>query len=224
MSEISLDVEVREDLGKGGARAARRNGLVPGVLYGGERGTVAISLKQDQIRKAYLGGQFLSQLMNINHKGESQPVIARDVQLHPLTDWPIHVDLFRVDEDTRIAVDVNVKFLNEELSPGLKRGGVLNIVRHDIEVYAPAGSIPEALEADLDGLEIGDSIHISDIKLPEGVMPTVADRDFTVATLVGARAAIEVDEEEETDIEGEVSDQEEDGTEEGQAAETTDDD
>ncbi|HXI87786.1 MAG TPA: 50S ribosomal protein L25/general stress protein Ctc, partial [Parvularculaceae bacterium] len=117
-----------------------------------------------------------------------QPVIAREVQVDPVSDFPIHVDLMRVDESTRIDVEIPVHFLNEELSPGLKRGGVLNIVRHTIEVYAPATAIPEYFEADVTGLDIGDAVHISSIKMPEGVTPTITDRDFTIATIAAPSA------------------------------------
>lgn len=189
--------EVRERSGKGGARAERREGWVPGVLYGGGAGPVSIRLRYDEINKAQQAGRMKSHLAKIEVPGQDylQPVIAREVQLDPVRDFPIHVDLLRVDEKTRINVDIPVRFLNEGLSPGLKRGGVLNIVRHAVEVYAPATAIPEYLEADVEGLDIGDAIHISAIKLPEGVTPTITDRDFTVAT-IAAPSALRSEEEE----------------------------
>jgi large subunit ribosomal protein L25 len=204
-SNIVLNVDVREGTGKGAARAARREDLVPGVLYGGKQGPVAINLRGNQIRKALLTGQFISHMMELEHEGKRQKVIARDIQFHPVSDAPLHVDLFRVDENTRIDVEVSVHFINEEKSPGLKRGGVLNVVRHVVELNCPAGSIPEAIEADLTGLDIGDSIHISAIPLPKGVEPTITDRDFTVATLQGSRAVLtpeteEVEEAPETEV------------------------
>jgi len=195
-SNIVLNVDVREGTGKGAARAARREDLVPGILYGGDQDPVSINLRGNEIRKALLTGQFISHMMELEHEGKRQKVIARDIQFHPVSDAPMHVDLFRVNEKTRIDVEVPVHFVNEEASPGLKRGGVLNVVRHVVELNCPAGSIPEALEADLTGLEIGDSIHISAIPLPKGVESTISDRDFTVATLQGSRAVLEPETEE----------------------------
>lgn len=190
--------EVRERTGTGGARDARRNGFVPGILYGGDKGPVSIRLRQKEVREAYAAGRMRSHLAKIDVPGQDylQPVIAREVQVDPVRDLPIHVDLMRVDENTRIDVAVQVRFLNHEASPGIKRGGVLNVVRHDVEVYAPATAIPEFLEADLTGLDIGDAIHISAIKLPEGVTPVIADRDFTVAT-IAAPSALRSEENEE---------------------------
>ncbi len=182
--------EVRERTGTGGARAARREGWVPGVLYGGDAGPVAIRLKQKEVYTAFSAGRMRSHLAKIDVPGQDylQPVIARQVQVNPVTDIPVHVDLMRVDENTRIDVAIHVRFLNEELSPGIKRGGVLNIVRHEVEVYAPATAIPEYLEADCDGLDIGDAIKISSIKLPAGVTPVITDRDFTIATIAAPSA------------------------------------
>ncbi len=182
--------EVRERTGTGGARDARRTGWVPGVLYGGDGGPVAIKLKQKEVQKAYAAGRMRSHLAKIDVPGQDylQPVLARQVQVDPVTDLPIHVDMMRVDENTRIDVAITVRFLNEEISPGIKRGGVLNIVRHEVEVYAPATAIPEYLEADCDGLDIGDSIKISAIKLPAGVTPVITDRDFTIATIAAPSA------------------------------------
>lgn len=177
--------EVRERIGKGGARAARREGWIPGVLYGGGGDPVAIRLKYNEINKAYLAGRMRSHLAKIDVPGQDtlQPVIARDVQLDPVMDFPVHVDLLRVDEKTRIDVAVPVRFANEENSPGLKRGGVLNVVRHEVEIYAPATSIPEYIEADISTLDIGDTLHISAFTLPKGVDLVITDRDFTVATI-----------------------------------------
>ncbi|MBO6730688.1 MAG: 50S ribosomal protein L25/general stress protein Ctc [Maricaulis sp.] len=199
-SNIVLTVDVREGTGTGAARAARREDLVPGVLYGGKLDPVAINLRGNEVRKALLTGNFISSMMELDHEGKRQQVIARDVQFHPVSDQVMHVDLFRVDEDTKINVEVAVRFVNESDSPGMKRGGVLNVVRHSVELVVPAGNIPDAIEADLTGLDIGDSVHISAIKLPEGAKPAIADRDFTVATLQGSRAVLTADEEEGADV------------------------
>jgi large subunit ribosomal protein L25 len=191
--------EVRERTGTGGARDARRSGFVPGVLYGGDKGPVSIRLRQKEVREAFAAGRMRSHLAKIDVPGQDylQPVIAREVQVDPVRDLPIHVDLMRVDENTRIDVAIPVRFKNEELSPGIKRGGVLNIVRHTVELYCPATAIPEFLETSLEGLDIGDSIHISAFKLPEGVTPVITDRDFTVAT-IAAPSALRSEENEET--------------------------
>ena len=199
-SNIVLTVDVREGTGTGAARAARREDLVPGVLYGGKLDPVAINLRGNEVRKALLTGNFISSMMELDHEGKRQQVIARDVQFHPISDQVMHVDLFRVDEDTKINVEVAVRFVNESDSPGMKRGGVLNVVRHSVELVVPAGNIPDAIEADLTGLDIGDSVHISAIKLPDGAKPAIADRDFTVATLQGSRAVLTADEEEGADV------------------------
>lgn len=182
--------EVRDRTGSGSARAARREKWVPGVLYGGGEDPVAIKLKFNEVNKAFLAGRMKAHLANIDVPGADglQPVIARDVQLDPVKDFPIHVDMMRVNENTRINVEIPVRFLNEEESPGLKRGGVLNVVRHSVEIYAPATAIPEILEADVSTLDIGDTLHVSAINLPKGVTLVVTDRDFTVATLAAPSA------------------------------------
>ncbi|MFC2953294.1 50S ribosomal protein L25/general stress protein Ctc [Marinicaulis aureus] len=182
--------EPRKNTGTGGARAARREGWIPGVLYGGGADPVAVNLKSNEVNKAYLNGRLLAHLAKIDVPGEDgqQPVIARDVQVHPVKGFPVHVDLMRVDEKTRINVDVSVRFINEEQSPGLKKGGVLNVVRHAVEVYAPATAIPEVFEIDVTGLDVGDGIHASSINLPAGVTFMITDRDFTIATIAAPSA------------------------------------
>lgn len=191
MSDIVVSVEVRERTGTGGAREARRAGRVPGVLYGGPRGAVSISVKRNELVKAIGTGKLIANMVDIEHKGERQPVIARDIQFHPVTDEPIHIDFYRVEENSVITLNVPVHFINDEKSPGIKRGGVLNIVRHDIEVRCKAGNIPTEITVDLTGFDIGDSIHISSVTLPQGVKPVITNRDFTIATLQGSRAVIE---------------------------------
>ena len=188
MAGIVLNVEKRERTGTGGARATRNTGLVPGVLYGGARGSIPIEINAKDVETAIRSGKFLSHMVELNHQGEKQPVIPRAIQFHPVTDKPIHVDLYRVEENAEIAIDVVVHFKNHDASPGLKRGGVLNIVRHTIKLKCQANKIPEEVVVDLTGLEIGGSIHISSIKLPEGTRPVIRDRDFTVATVAGRKA------------------------------------
>jgi large subunit ribosomal protein L25 len=188
MAEIVLDVEVREQSGTGGARATRRAGKVPGVLYGGPRGPVSIAVEEGAFRKALYTGKLLGHLVTLRHGGEDQPVIAKDVQFHPVSDNPVHFDLYRVDESQPIRIAVTVHFNHHDASPGLKRGGTLNVALHEVEIYAPAHQIPEDLQVDLTGLEIGDAVRISDLKLPEGVRAAAANQDAVVATVTGSSA------------------------------------
>jgi large subunit ribosomal protein L25 len=182
---IELKAWARAGTGKGGARGVRREGRIPGILYGGKEEPQSIALETKQISKQIQTGHFQSTIFMLDIEGTKTRVIPRGVQLDPVRDFPIHVDFMRLAKDALVTVDVPVHFLNEAASPGLKRGGVLNIVRHDIPVRCPADAIPDHFDVDLTGLEIGDSIHISAIALPERVTPTVTDRDFTVATIVG---------------------------------------
>jgi len=188
MAEIVLDVEVRERTGTGGARTARREGKVPGVLYGGPRGPVAIAVDENAFRKALYTGKLLGHLVTLKHGEETQPVIAKDVQFHPVSDQPVHFDLYRVDEHQLIKIAVPVRFDDQEESPGLKRGGALNIVRHEVELWVPADQIPEVLTASVAGLDIGDQVRISAVKLPQGAEPTITDRDFVIATVTSSSA------------------------------------
>ncbi|MEO1475574.1 MAG: 50S ribosomal protein L25/general stress protein Ctc [Pseudomonadota bacterium] len=188
---IELTVEVRPRTGKGGAREARRNGFVPGVLYGGGEDPVAINLKRNELQKAFNTGKFRGNTVTLVHKGEKQLVIPQDIQFHPVSDQALHVDLYRVTANQVIAVEVPVRFVGEEVAPGLKKGGTLNVVRFTVELNVAANAIPEALEADISALEIGDNVKISDIKLPDGAEPTIGDRDFTIATIAGRTATVE---------------------------------
>lgn len=188
MAGIVLNVEKRARTGTGGARATRNGGLIPGVLYGGARGSIPIEIKSADVVMALRSGKFLSHRVEIDVKGERQPVIPRAVQFHPVTDLPMHVDLYRIEDNAEIAIDVIVRFRNHDASPGLKRGGVLNVVRHTIKLKVPANNIPEEVVVDLTGTDIGDSIHISSVKLPDGVRPVIRDRDFTIATVAGRKA------------------------------------
>jgi large subunit ribosomal protein L25 len=185
---VELKAWARGRTGKGVARAVRREGRVPGIVYGDKAEPQNIALDYKAIWQQIHTGHFQSTIFMIDLDGTKTRVIPRDVQLDPVRDFPIHVDFMRVSKDSLVTVEVPVHFLNEAASPGIKRGGILNVVRHEIEVRCPADSIPEFFEVDLTGLEIGDSIHISAIKLPEGVRPTIAERDFTVATIVGRAA------------------------------------
>jgi large subunit ribosomal protein L25 len=197
---ISLQASARKGGSKGAVRAARRDGQVPGVIYGGEKEPQAVALDYKELWKAVETGRFLSTLVDVEIGGEKVRAIPRDIQFDVVRDRVIHVDFLRLGAGQRISVAVPVHFSNHEASPGLKRGGVLNVVRHEVELYCPADSIPEQIEIDLAGWEIGGSIHISHVKLPANVQPVISDRDFTIATIAGAGGK-----EEETVAEGEVA-------------------
>lgn len=177
-----LTATVREKVGKGAARATRRDGLVPAVVYGGKQPSLAIALPFRDINHRIYGGGFYTTLATIDVGGEKVRVIPRDYQLDPVSDRPVHVDFLRVVEGSRLTIDVPVHFINEEASPGIKRGGVLNVVRHTVNLDCPADAIPEQIVCDLTGLDINDSVHISSVALPEGANPTIG-RDFTIATI-----------------------------------------
>lgn len=186
-----LNADLRERTGKGAARAARRAGKVPAVVYGGKKSPVTVNLDPREIKKNVDAGVFFSTIYRLKVGGDTERVIPRDIQLHPVKQMPEHVDLLRVTADTRIAVEVPVQFLNEDDSPGLKRGGVLNVVRYAIEVSCGVDNIPQSFELDLGGLEIGDSVHASALNLPQGVELTITDRDFTIATVAAPTVVAE---------------------------------
>ncbi|HLZ74123.1 50S ribosomal protein L25/general stress protein Ctc [Phenylobacterium sp.] len=193
MADIVLNVEVREQTGTGNARNTRREGLVPGILYGGDKDPVAISVKMNEFKKALYTGKLLGHLVTLKYGAESQPVIAKAVDMHPVTDVPTHFDLYRVDAHQKIKIGVAVHFAHQEESPGLKRGGTLNVVLHEVLVSCLADHIPEEIVVDLTGLEIGASVRVSDLKLPEGVEAAV-DANATVATVASASSMADADE------------------------------
>lgn len=221
---VPMDAAQRTGAGKGAARAIRRAGRVPCIIYGDKRDPAKISIDPKFLIGELKKPGFFIRQYEIKVNGNAERVLPRDVQYDPVSDRPLHVDFLRIDDKTTVNIEVPVRFINEEESPGLKRGGVLNVVRYEIEVICQVGNIPDVFTFDLTGLEIGDSIHISSIDLPEGVVPVIADRDFTVAgvaapTVVSEEAAAEqagVDEEE--DLEGIEGLEGEEGIE-GEAAE-----
>jgi len=184
MSDVqNLSAELRSRAGKGAARQTRRDGRVPGVIYGNKQPATLISVEPRELLRQLRKKAFHATLFDIACDGKKERVLPRDVQFDPVSDKPTHVDFMRVGEHTRVYVDVPVVFQNEAQSPGLKRGGVLNIVRHEVELVCSVDHILQQIIIDLAGLDIGDSVHISMVKLPEGVRPAIADRDFTVAAI-----------------------------------------
>ena len=205
MADIVLNVEVRERAGTGGAREVRRGGKVPGVLYGGALKPVAIAVKANEFRKALHSGKLLGHVVTLKYGDESQTVIAKDIQFHPVTDEAVHFDLFRVDEHQLIKISVPVHFQNHEASPGLKRGGTLNVVLHEVEIMVPADSIPEELMVDLTGLDIGDNVQSGSLTLPKGAQLTAHHRDTVVASIATSSAMQSVEAGEEVEAEPEAA-------------------
>jgi large subunit ribosomal protein L25 len=187
----TLTATVRSGTGKGAARSVRREGRIPAVIYGGGDAAEPIALDYREINKLIYAGHFLTTIFEIDVAGAKQRVIPRDYQLDPVKDQPLHVDFLRLKPGSSLKVNVPVRFINQEISPGLKKGGSLNIVRHVIEMRVPADAIPDAVTIDLGQLDIAESLHISAVPLPAGCKPTVTDRDFTVATIVPPVAAPE---------------------------------
>ncbi|MBN8552650.1 MAG: 50S ribosomal protein L25/general stress protein Ctc [Caulobacterales bacterium] len=190
MAEIILNVEVRDGTGTGGARQARREGKVPGILYGGDKAPVAISVEERPFRKSLYTGKLLGHLVTLKYGKETQPVIAKDIQFDPVTDRPVHFDLMRVDEHAPVKISIPVHFKNQDECEAFRQGGSLEIVRHDVEILVRADQIPEELVIDLTNHKLGDTIRVSEIKLPEGAHPTITDRDFVIASIKVSSAAM----------------------------------
>ena len=195
MSETkTLEAVARDRVGKGAARECRRQGLTPAVIYGAGQPPRAIAVNANALKKLIFAGGFKTTTFEIKVGGETEHVIPRDYQLDVVKDFPVHVDFLRVGAGQTVAVEVPVHFVGQEKSPGLKRGGTLNVVRHTVELNVPADSIPDALEVDVSKLELGDSLHISAVALPKGAKPVIQDRDFTIATIAvpaGVREALQ---------------------------------
>lgn len=188
MAEIVLDVEVRERTGTGGAREVRNAGKLPGILYGGNLGPVPIAVGLNEFKKALFTGKLAGHLVTLKHGEETQKVIAKAIDFHPVTDVPVHFDLLRVDEHAKIRISVPVHFKNHEASPGLKKGGALNVSVHELEILVPADHIPEDIIVDLTGFEIGHSVHVSDLSLPSDVTP-VFKGDVVIASVRSSGAS-----------------------------------
>jgi large subunit ribosomal protein L25 len=184
MAASELKAQARSGVGKGAARALRREGLIPAVIYGDKKAPLPISISYNEAMKSIYAGGFLSHIITVDVDGEKHRVIPRDYQLDPVKDKALHVDFLRVGKGTKLNVQVHVHFINEDQSPGIKRGGVLNIVHHTLDLTVDADHIPEEVTVDLAGLDVGDSVHISSIKLPQGASDHSHESDLTIATIV----------------------------------------
>jgi len=202
---LSIPAAKRERKGTSAARELRRQGKIPAIVYGGTDAPIDVAVPLKEVTLEHNKPGFFTHLYDLELPDGTVRVLPRDVQLHPVTDRPIHIDFLRYVKGSRIAVDVAVHFLDQEQCEGLKMGGVLNIVRHEVELLCPVDSIPDSISVSLKGREIGDSIHISAFALPEGVTPVITDRDFTIATIAAPTVAVE----EEAAAEGEVAEGEE---------------
>ncbi len=192
MSDIvKMSVEPRPGIGKGAARAARRAGMVPGVIYGDKKAPITIQLKGNELLKTLNKGGFYQTIFDMDVGGEQHRVIPKDIQKNKLNGLPIHVDFMRLTKGAKIVLEIPVEFLNEDTCPGLKAGGTLNVVRHAVELSVDPGAIPEVITVDLAAFDLGATINISDAALPEGAEPTITDRDFTIATIIEPRGASE---------------------------------
>lgn len=189
MSEqLTLSAETRERAGKGASRALRREGRVPAVIYGGNEEPLTIHVEEKLLNKLLSTGHFMNSVVEVTVGGAAMRTLPKDVAFHPVSDRPLHVDFLRLSANATVQVAVPVQFINEEASPGLKRGGVLNIVRHELELVCDANSIPDDILIDVTGFDVGDSIHISHVTLPDGAKSAITDRDFTIATIVAPSA------------------------------------
>ena len=200
--DTTISAEQRERVGKGSARAVRRAGRVPAVIYGDKKEPIGITLESREITRIVHQPGIYGRLLNIEVSGNKNTVLTRDIQFHPVTDNVLHLDFLRVSGTAKVAVAIAVEFINEDECPGIKVGGVLNVVRYEVELLCPATTIPEKITVDLQGLKIGDSVHISTIELPDGVTPTITDRDFTIATIASPGGGVK-NEDDESDGEDE---------------------
>ena len=217
MSDIyTITAAKRERAGKGVARALRSEGLVPAVIYGDSKEPEGLSIAIGELKKLYNTGKMMSTLLDLDIDGKKHRAIARDVQLHPVRDDILHADFLRLGKGAKIAVEVAVNFLNEETCPGLKKGGVLNVVRYTVELNCPADNIPSSIDLDLAEADMNDSLHISEVALPDGVEPVISDRDFTIATIAAPAALKSEESGAEDDIDGEATEGEDGEATEGE--------
>jgi len=217
--QLTISAEPRERAGKGASRALRREGRIPAVIYGDKKEAIAIHVEERALNKLLGTGHFMNSLVQVEVDGKKARTLPKDVAFDPVTDRPLHVDFFRLAKGAKVQVNIPVVFINEEESPGLKRGGVMNVVRHELDLMCDADHIPDQIEIDVTGLEIGDSIHISSITLPTGAESSITDRDFTIAGVTAPSALKSSDDEAEEgeegteEAEGEAAEGEEGGSE-----------
>ena len=206
---VKIEAEAREKVGKGASRAARRAKKIPAVIYGDNKEPESIQIPQNVIIRLLNRGGFMSHMYEVVVGKKKHSVLPRDLQLHPVTDMPIHIDFLRLGKGASVVMNVPVRIVGEEACEGLTRGGVINHTRHDVELSVPASAIPEYVEADISALDINDAVRISDVKLPKGVVPTVTDRDFIICTIVAPSGlkSTENAEDEEAEVEETASEE-----------------
>ncbi|MDR2074671.1 MAG: 50S ribosomal protein L25/general stress protein Ctc [Holosporales bacterium] len=204
-----LNITERTPGGKKEARKLRHNGLVPGIVYGAGMEPISVSMDEKALKRVCFSSSFFGHVINIKLRGKAEKILPRDIDFHPVTDIPIHVDFQRVSEDSKVKIHVSIEFINEDKSIGIKKGGVLNLVVHQLECLCPADNIPEKFVLDLSGKDIGDSFGIDDIKFPSGVTPAHPERDSIIATLVGSRISVEEEEEKEASAEEPTTEEQE---------------
>ena len=222
MSEaLTLPAETRERAGKGASRALRREGRVPAVVYGGKEEPLTVHIEEKELVRQLNFGHFFNSIVMVEVGGKQVRTLPKDVAMHPVTSRPLHADFLRLAKDAKVEVAVPVSFINEDDSPGLKKGGVLNMVRHELELICDADKIPAEIQIDVTGLEVGDSVHISHVTLPEGSESAITDRDFTIATIV-APSALKAEEGEAEAVEGAEGAEPAEGAEEGEEGEAED--
>ncbi len=202
--QLTLSAETRDRAGKGASRELRRQNRIPAVIYGNKQEPVTIHVEEKALVKLLMTGHFMNSVVELNLGGKKQITLPKDVAFHPVSDRPLHVDFLRIVKGAKVEVQVPVVFTNEEMSPGLKRGGVLNVVRHELELICDNDKLPDDIQIDVSGFDVGDSIHISHVTLPAGSESKITDRDFTIATIV-APSAMKSSDGDTTTTEGEAS-------------------
>ena len=216
--QLTLPAEARQRAGKGASRALRREGRVPAVIYGDKQEPLSVHVEEKLLARMLSNGHFMNTVVMVEVAGEANRTLPKDVQFHPVSSRPVHVDFLRIGKNAQVNVNVPVRFTDDEEAPGIKRGGVLNVVRHELELVCDAARIPDEISISLAGLEIGDAIHISQVSLPEGSRSAIDDRDFTVATVVAPSAMKAEEDEAEAPAAGDVPAIEQEGDEtEGEA-------
>ncbi|RIA37597.1 LSU ribosomal protein L25P [Hephaestia caeni] len=204
--QLTLAAETRDRVGKGASRSLRRDGRVPAVIYGDNQDPTPIHVEEKALNKLLMTGFFMNSVVMVEVDGKPQRTLPKDVTLDVVTERPVHVDFLRISKNAKVTVSIPVRFVDEEKAPGIKRGGVLNIVRHELELILDAANIPDEIDISLEGLEVGDAIHVSKVALPEGATPVIDDRDFTIATVVAPSALKSSDGDNETEgAEGEAA-------------------